>query len=384
MAPLTPLIPILPSVARHVDLKFRSALILSQLFTKSWGHPDVIKQMAKYRREVMSKRLVMDYVKELNPQIDLVKKVSKNGVTSYEGFFTSPHAVLFPDHMPGKVARAHFRAYLPDTHGPVCIHLAGTGDHSYFRRQYFLVDEMLKDGVGSILIQNPFYGDRKPPNQFRSSLQNVTDLFVMGAALIAECNHLFNWAESLGYGPFAISGVSMGGFMAQLAGTNSQRPVGIVPILAWTTASPSYTEGAISPAVNYPLLQKQLEDAHYTDKIRKIPDQNWLDRMHEMTAKNGETEARNMMRILMDDFTSLEFYPTPLDTSLCHVFLADQDQYVLRGQGTPTYEQLWPNVTVEMMSGQGHVTSYFLKHNLWRKRIMELLKRQQQKDQKKN
>ncbi|EGT49347.1 hypothetical protein CAEBREN_17935 [Caenorhabditis brenneri] len=375
-------IPNLPSMARHVDLKFRSALVLSQLFTKSWGHPDVIKQMAKYRREVMSKRLVMNYVKELNPKIDMVKKITKNGVISYEGFFPSPHALLFPDHMPGNVGRAHFRAYLPEKPGPVCIHLAGTGDHSYFRRQYLLVEDMLKDGVGSILVQNPFYGDRKPPNQFRSSLENVTDLFVMGAALIAECNHLFNWSETLGYGPFAISGVSMGGFMAQLAGSNSLRPISIVPILAWTTASPSYTEGAIAPAVNYPLLQKQLEDPQYTEKIRKIPDQNWLERMHEMTAKNGDTLAKNMMRILMDDFTSLEFYPTPLDTSLCHVFLAEQDQYVLRNQGTPTYEQLWPNVTVEMMPGYGHVTAYLWKHDLWRKRINELLKRQQQQQAK--
>lgn len=372
-------IPSLPSFARQVDLRVRSALVLSQLFTKSWGHPDVIKQMAKYRREVMSKRLVMDYVNDLKPKIDIVKNASKNGVTFHEGFFTSPHAMLFPDHMPGNLARAHFRAWLPDKPGPVCIHLAGTGDHSYFRRQYLIVDDMLKDGVGAILIQNPFYGDRKPPNQFRSSLQNVTDLFVMGAALIAECNYLFNWAESLGYGPFAISGVSMGGFMAQLAGSNSLRPISIIPILSWTTASPSYTEGAISPAVNYPLLQKQLEDPHYTEKIRRIPDQNWLDKMVEMTKKNGDSEAKNMMRILMDEFTSLEFYPTPLDTSLCHVFLADQDQYVLRNQGTPTYEQLWPNVTVEMMEGYGHVTAYFLKHDLWRKRINELLKKQQAK-----
>uniref|UniRef100_A0A8R1HS80 Uncharacterized protein n=1 Tax=Caenorhabditis japonica TaxID=281687 RepID=A0A8R1HS80_CAEJA len=172
-------------------------------------------------------------------------------------------------------------------------------------RHWLLAEDMLKDGVGSILVQNPFYGDRKPANQFRSSLLHVSDLFVMGAALNAECNHLFSWTEKLGYGPFGVSGVSMGGFMAQLVGASAQRPVTIVPILSWTTASPSYTEGAISPAVNYPLLQAQLKDPHYVDKIARIPDQNWLDKMHEMTAKNGDIEAKNMMRILMDYFTSL-------------------------------------------------------------------------------
>ena len=35
-------------------------------------------------------------------------------------------------------------------------------------------------------LENPYYGLRKPATQFRSSLHYVSDLFVMGAALILE------------------------------------------------------------------------------------------------------------------------------------------------------------------------------------------------------
>ncbi|PIO56396.1 hypothetical protein TELCIR_22205, partial [Teladorsagia circumcincta] len=90
----------------------------------------------------------------------------------------------------------------------VCIHLAGTGDHSYVRREVGFVKGLLDEGIGSILLQNPFYADRKPPSQFRSSLESVSDLFVMGAALISECAFLRSWAQSEGYGAMALSGVS--------------------------------------------------------------------------------------------------------------------------------------------------------------------------------
>ena len=41
-------------------------------------------------------------------------------------------------------------------------------------------------GVASLLLENPFYGLRKPKAQLRSSLRNVSDLFVMGASLMLE------------------------------------------------------------------------------------------------------------------------------------------------------------------------------------------------------
>ena len=37
-----------------------------------------------------------------------------------------------------------------------------------------------------IYLENPYYGLRKPATQFRSSLHFVSDLFVMGGALILE------------------------------------------------------------------------------------------------------------------------------------------------------------------------------------------------------
>ena len=48
----------------------------------------------------------------------------------------------------------------------------------------------------------------------RSSLHNVSDLFVMGGALILESLVLFHWCERQGLGPLGITGISMGGFVS--------------------------------------------------------------------------------------------------------------------------------------------------------------------------
>ncbi|CAD6184594.1 unnamed protein product [Caenorhabditis auriculariae] len=331
--------------------------------------------MAKYQREVMSRRGVVDIVNDIGIDVTISTEKVVEGITVIDGHFRSPHAFLFPDQMPGPVGWAHFRAFFPRQAAPMCIHLAGTGDHSYVRRDIGLVKDLLKHGIGAILVQNPFYGDRKPPNQFRSSLENVSDLFVMGGALISECNLLINWAQQRGHGPFCISGISMGGFMASLAATNALQPVSVVPILSWTTASPAYTRGAIAPAVKFQKLQAQLEDRSYVEKLKRIPNVDWIEQMHELSAKTGDTLAVSLMCVLMDHFTCLSNYPTPLDTSLCHAIVAENDQYVLR-TGAPHFEDVWPGMTVEVIPGVGHITGYFLKHSNFRQRIAQLLERQ--------
>ena len=50
----------------------------------------------------------------------------------------------------------------------------------------------------------------------RSSLHNVSDLFVMGGALVLESMALLHWCERQGYGPLGLTGISMGGHVSIL------------------------------------------------------------------------------------------------------------------------------------------------------------------------
>lgn len=49
----------------------------------------------------------------------------------------------------------------------------------------------------------------------RSSLHNVSDLFVMGGALILESLALLHWCQRQGFGPLGLTGISMGGHVSQ-------------------------------------------------------------------------------------------------------------------------------------------------------------------------
>lgn len=117
---------------------------------------------------------------------------------------------------------------------------------------------MIKEAcMASLLLENPYYGCRKPKDQIRSCLKNVSDLFVMGGALVLESAALLHWLEREGYGPLGMTGISMGGHMASLAVTNWPKPLPLIPCLSWSTASAVFTTGVLSKAVNWRELEKQ-------------------------------------------------------------------------------------------------------------------------------
>ncbi|KAL9959144.1 hypothetical protein ACROYT_G036234 [Oculina patagonica] len=205
--------------------------------------------------------------------VKLKKSWTKESCYITEGHFTSPLAQHFPGLLPKESETAHFQVIVPkkwpeNGRKPACLHLAGTGDHHFWRRRNLMAKPLAKEhGIASVLLENPFYGVRKPKNQLRSSLLHVVDLFVMGAALILESLVLLNWCERQGYGPLGITGISMGGHMASLACTAWPKPLAIVPCLSWSTASCVFTEGVMSKSCSWNILQQQLSNKDYRNNL---------------------------------------------------------------------------------------------------------------------
>lgn len=124
------------------------------------------------------------------------------------------------------MATAHFQLVLPRDHRlgidsiPIGICYAGTGDQGYSRRRMLTALPLLKEyRIGTIILENPFYGLRKPRQQQRSSLYYVSDLFVMGGALMLETMALLHWCQRMKLGPAILHGFSLGGHMASLGFT---------------------------------------------------------------------------------------------------------------------------------------------------------------------
>ncbi|XP_067898975.1 protein ABHD18 isoform X2 [Heterodontus francisci] len=133
--------------------------------------------------------------------------------------------------------------------------------------------------------------------KWRSSLRNVSDLFVMGGALVLESAALLHWLERGGYGPLGMTGISMGGHMASLAVSNWPKPIPLVPCLSWSTASGVFTTGVLSKAVNWRELEKQYAtETVYEEEIIRLLEYCGTDsfKMGQDFVKNSPSSLENL------------------------------------------------------------------------------------------
>ncbi|XP_055923406.1 protein ABHD18 isoform X2 [Eupeodes corollae] len=251
-------------------------LLITRFFEKGWGKPENLQRLFEFRKTMSRREKCFKLVPPDYP-IEITKKDKYTDCTILEGNFKTPFEFHLPGLVPKESHKAYFQVILPnkwadEKHKPMCIHLAGTGDHYFWRRRNLIAKPLLKEAnIGGIILENPFYGLRKPENQVRSNLRNVSDIFVMGGCLILECLVLLHWCERNGYGPLGVTGMSMGGHMASLAATNWPKPLVLVPCLSWSTAAAVFTTGVMSHSINWDMLETQyFADGQYRERLSKM------------------------------------------------------------------------------------------------------------------
>jgi len=169
----------------------------------------------------------------------------EGGVLVQEGRFPSPAAV---GPLPAASAEARFQLLLPTKAGPrppVCLFLAASGDHGFGLRR-FLAQPLLSAGVGALLLENPYYGSRRPPGQKGEALRTVADLLLMGRATAVEAVALLGWLLARGHPKVGLSGYSMGGSMAAYAACFFPLPLAVIPVAVAHSAAPVFTQGVLS------------------------------------------------------------------------------------------------------------------------------------------
>jgi len=370
----------------RLDHVYRS-LLLTKFFTRGWGHPEALKKIIKFRKILGDREKAQTVLpKPSEVKVVLTKEERTKDVTLIDGHFTSPLAIHHPELCPSPVADAHFQAVLPRSWErnvslkPMVLQFAGTGDHFYWRRRRLMALPMAAErGVGSLILENPYYGLRKPKGQLRSSLHYVSDLFVMGACLIMEAQVLLNWAEKEGCWPLACHGISMGGHMASLAASAWPKPIALVPCLAWTSGSVTFCQGVMAGAIDWRLLTKQLGE--WRDEVWNLVEspefeqerKDFIPRPDFRALPKEGGEAVHFMRGLMDECTHLGNYSKPWDPDLVEMVVARYDAYQPRRGITPLHEVLRCRQPREVP--EGHVRAYLLHQGEFRKAIYDALDR---------
>ena len=377
----------------RLDHVYRS-LLLTKFFTRGWGSTDTLTKIIRLRKILGDRGAAAKVLEEGRTEVTITKEEVGPEVTLLDGQFTSPLAARLPELCRPPVATSHFQAVLPrawaagGARRPMVLQFAGTGDHYYWRRRRLMALPMARErGIGSILLENPYYGLRRPRGQLRSSLHHVSDLFVMGAALIMEAHVLLSWAEREGCWPLACHGISMGGHMATLAASAWPKPVALVPCLAWTSGSVTFCQGVMAGAIDWRLLANQLVDTgDLREEVWRLVDSPEFDSQKKFLPRpdfrarplegGGAGElgpALEFMRGLMDECTHLGNYTPPIDPDLVELVVAAYDAYQPRHGVTPLHEVLGcrpPRVVPE-----GHIRAYLFHQHEFRAAIYDALDR---------
>ena len=217
---------------------------------------------------------------------------------------------------------------------PTVILLAGTGEHGYGRRTSSMAIPLaLRAGISSVVLESPFYGSRRPPNQVGSKLRRVSDLAVLGRVTIEEtCSLLKHLSEEQGVKNMAVAGISMGGLHSAMTASVYSGSVGVVSWLGPPSAAPVFTEGLLSRFCEWKRLQTEIG--------------------------NGALAKDVMNRFLC--LTNIDNFPRPVDPSRGIFVIAEHDMYVPTEFSVSKWNSLqqekWMGSRVEVIPG-GHVSA---------------------------
>ena len=235
-----------------------------------------------------------------------------------------------PTPMPEECRTARVQIWTParDASAPMCILLAATGDEG-FRWREGLARRLLAEGIGSIILENPFYGSRRPRGQRGPVLRTVVDQFAMNTAMVDEARALLAWIRNTGR-IAGVTGYSQGGFMAAFAAAFVDFPVVVVPRAAGAQAAPVLTEWALSRAVHWPSLARE-------------------------SGSVAEARAELARNLSVVDLTR---FPGPVAPELATVLVARHDRVFPEETGRALHRH-WPGSEL-VVSNAGHVSSALL------------------------
>eukprot|EP00050_Salpingoeca_kvevrii_P001679 m.176457 g.176457 ORF g.176457 m.176457 type:complete len:376 (+) comp10430_c0_seq5:2710-3837(+) len=348
-----------PSRLDTIARAAQRAVPMLQFFRLGWGDPAQMESLRRVAAEQFKSHRAMSSIPQ--PEITLSKKRKGAVATVYEGRFLSPLSLLYPSLMSPECAEAIFELVVPNKGADhCCIHLAGTGDHFFWRRRQFLALPLASQGISSVILENPYYGPRRPPQQRRSRLLRVSDLMIMGASLAMEAEAIFAWLTEQGYSRLGISGVSLGGHMASLAACVSPRQVALIPCLSSQRSAHVFTDGIYGEKVAWDILQEQIEEGRECVRTFLGPE-----RASEVT----QTKAYDLLTFLLDETTDLKNYPMPQCPSACEVVYAPEDGYIPATDSRKLLE-LWKGCSGQEVSG-GHISTSLLGTQAIRKAILQ-------------
>jgi pimeloyl-ACP methyl ester carboxylesterase len=181
-------------------------------------------------------------------------------VAVQDGTFPTP-----VDGLPHRSRQGHVRRVEPAAGTDrVVVLMSAWNDHGYKTRTALAV-RLAHRGVGTVIMENPFYGVRRPDPARDQPIHTVADFVAMGDGAIAEARSMLATLQS--GARVGISGYSMGGNMAAIVGASMPFPVAIAPLAASHSPGPVYLDGVLRNGIRWDALGGE---AHARSRLTKL------------------------------------------------------------------------------------------------------------------
>ncbi|XP_040412702.1 protein ABHD18 isoform X2 [Cygnus olor] len=372
-----------------LDVLYRK-LLLTKLFIRGWGKPEDLKRIFEFRKIIGNREKCQTLVSKDYPVfIDKVEEQSDCKIL--EGHFISPLAHYVPGILPVESLVARFQFIIPrrwnSRHRPVCIHLAGTGDHmaslavtnwpkplplipclSWSTASAVFTTGVLSKAVNWRELEKQYFTQTVYEEEIIQMLEYCgTDSFKMGQDFVK------NFPDSVD----SLEDIDVTSRMFNL--DSSSKSVSKEAVHSFTT-----NKSTLSASSERLLIQDapKMQCMNQTFSTSSSSNKN-LNSQHGQRINNrrrSETLQRESLRFMkgvMDECTHVANFSVPVDPSLIIVVQAKEDAYIPR-TGVRSLQEIWPGCEIRYLEG-GHVSAYLFKQGLFRQAIYDAFDRFLQK-----
>lgn len=265
-------------------------------------------------------------------------------VTGYVGMFTSPLAHELD--VPGAVRTAFFELLVPsaipeDVDLPICIHLAATSDQGFGARRRLALP-LVREGIGALILENPYYGWRRPKHQRYIAPNTLADQLLMNMATVQEARGLLGWLRRHGFRRLGVTGYSMGGFGTAYTAALTDFPIAAIPCAAGADPAFAFTGTEFERVIDWESLS---QDAN-------------------------EREIEDVRGLFVEIFSklSLDLLPKPNDPD-CAVIIAARHDAVVPPEQAMALSEHW-GVPVRWIEA-GHINGIWRGYSAYRSAILD-------------
>ena len=261
------------------------------------------------------------------------------GVQVSRGEFESPAAEI----LPSESRRGVVERWLPAADAPHCLVLATTGEEGFVNRR-LLAGWLARQGIAAVLVENPYYGRRRPRDQIGAAVRTVADQFAMNLATVMEVRSLLMHFAERGH-EVGATGFSQGGMMAAFGAALSPFPVAVAPRGAACAAERVFTRAALATTMRWDVL----------------------------AAEAGSLDAARKYFAKCLEPVRVDRLPPPIAPRKAILVASRHDGFIPPSEAEALHAA-WPGSELRWLDA-GHVTGLVLRHPKHRRAILDAFER---------